>query len=63
MLLFPTEIIENVKNGLKPAFRPTIDEGMGDEAVIHMMKRCWNEDPAERPDFSTLKTTIRRLNK
>ncbi len=58
-----TEIIENVKNGQKPAFRPTVDEEMGDEAVVQMMKRCWMEDPAERPDFPALKATIRRLNK
>lgn len=61
------EIIGHVKNGQpqanKPAFRPAIDDDVGDEEVIAMMKRCWVEDPNERPDFPVLKATIRRLNK
>ncbi|EFX72574.1 hypothetical protein DAPPUDRAFT_201000 [Daphnia pulex] len=47
----------------KPAFRPAIDDDLGDEEVVQMMKRCWVEDPNERPDFPVLKATIRRLNK
>lgn len=60
------EIIGYVKNGpqgSKPAFRPTVDDDLGDDGVVQMMKRCWVEDPNERPDFPVLKATIRRLNK
>ncbi|XP_037078093.1 atrial natriuretic peptide receptor 2-like [Pollicipes pollicipes] len=28
-----------------------------------MMRRCWSEDPVDRPDFQALKGIIRRLNK
>jgi len=62
-LVSPSKIIGNVKNGPKPAFRPSIDDDLGNEEVVHMMKRCWMEDATERPDFPALKATIRRLNK
>ncbi|KAI9553877.1 hypothetical protein GHT06_019147 [Daphnia sinensis] len=65
--LSPREIIGHVKNGPphgnKPPFRPSIEDDLGDEEVVQMMKRCWMEDPNERPDFQVLKATIRRLNK
>ncbi|XP_057376143.1 atrial natriuretic peptide receptor 1-like [Daphnia carinata] len=65
--LSPKEIIGHVKNGPphgnKPPFRPSIEDDLGDEEVVQMMKRCWMEDPNERPDFQVLKATIRRLNK
>ncbi|XKL59222.1 hypothetical protein PGB90_000238 [Kerria lacca] len=33
-----------------------------EEEVGNLMKRCWTEDPADRPDFTTLKAAIRKLN-
>ncbi|KAG1681091.1 Atrial natriuretic peptide receptor 2 [Nymphon striatum] len=57
------QILENVKNGQKPLYRPAIDDDMCDEAVIQMMKKCWSEEPMERPDFQALKSIIRKLNK
>ncbi|CAG0896461.1 unnamed protein product, partial [Cyprideis torosa] len=57
------EIVERLKNGSsKNLFRPSIDEDV-DEEVISFMKRCWAEEPLERPDFQMLKGIIRRLNK
>ncbi|XP_043212979.1 atrial natriuretic peptide receptor 2-like, partial [Amphibalanus amphitrite] len=58
----PKEIVENVRNGQKPPFRPAIDDDMADEEVLQMMRRCWSEDPVDRPDFHALKGIIRRLN-
>ncbi|XP_047115101.1 atrial natriuretic peptide receptor 1-like isoform X1 [Schistocerca piceifrons] len=60
----PKEIVENVKNGGKPLFRPTIsDSSCEDEVVGQLMRRCWADDPAERPTFQELKAAIRRLNR
>uniref|UniRef100_T1HHX7 PK_Tyr_Ser-Thr domain-containing protein n=1 Tax=Rhodnius prolixus TaxID=13249 RepID=T1HHX7_RHOPR len=58
------EIVESVKNcsGAK-CLRPSTAELCCDEEVSALMKRCWAEDPADRPDFNTLKATIRKLNK
>ncbi|XP_023219698.1 atrial natriuretic peptide receptor 1-like [Centruroides sculpturatus] len=61
--LSPKEIVERVLSGVKPAFRPFLEEGICDEEVMTMIKRCWAEDPLERPDFHALKSIIRRLNR
>ncbi|XP_046686862.1 atrial natriuretic peptide receptor 1 isoform X1 [Homalodisca vitripennis] len=59
--LGPKEIVEGVRNGQK-CLRPTTELSC-EEEVTSLMKRCWAEDPADRPDFTSLKATIRRLNK
>lgn len=61
---FYTEIHEKVKNGVKPYFRPTLEESdcPCDELAV-VIRRCWAEDPMERPDFQALKSIIRKLNK
>ncbi|XP_069164448.1 atrial natriuretic peptide receptor 1 [Procambarus clarkii] len=59
----PAKIVENVKNGGHPAFRPSVEDEAAEEEVMQMMKRCWAEECMERPDFQQLKTIIRRLNK
>ncbi|KAG1681093.1 Atrial natriuretic peptide receptor 2 [Nymphon striatum] len=63
LAIIALKILENVKNGQKPLYRPAIDDDMCDEAVIQMMKKCWSEEPMERPDFQALKSIIRKLNK
>lgn len=61
------KIVDAVRNGPESAhaqsLRPSIDEGTCDEDVAQLMKRCWAEDAADRPDFSVVKNTIRKLNK
>ncbi|XP_031626436.1 atrial natriuretic peptide receptor 1-like isoform X2 [Contarinia nasturtii] len=59
----PKEIIERVKRTAHGApFRPTINDQTFDD-LNNIMTKCWKEDPTERPDFSILKTTIRKVNK
>ncbi|GBN23738.1 Atrial natriuretic peptide receptor 1, partial [Araneus ventricosus] len=55
-------IIENLMYGTKP-YRPLLDLDNCDEGVIQVIRRCWSEEPTERPDFQTLKSIIRKLNK
>uniref|UniRef100_A0A0K2SXE6 guanylate cyclase n=1 Tax=Lepeophtheirus salmonis TaxID=72036 RepID=A0A0K2SXE6_LEPSM len=43
--------------------RPSIEECSTDAEILKMMTKCWSEDPLDRPDFSTLKEAIRKLNK
>ncbi|KAK7497822.1 hypothetical protein BaRGS_00010956 [Batillaria attramentaria] len=60
----PAEIVEKVRGGLKPYFRPTLEnfDCPCDELAV-LIRRCWAEDPNERPDFQALRTLIKRLNK
>lgn len=57
-----TDIVQSVKDGGRPLFRPGLDQLSCEDEVMNLMRRCWAEDPAERPDFSVLKQTIRKLN-
>uniref|UniRef100_A0A6M2DX41 Guanylate cyclase n=1 Tax=Xenopsylla cheopis TaxID=163159 RepID=A0A6M2DX41_XENCH len=42
--------------------RPSIVEGT-EQQLTEVMNHCWSEDPNNRPDFNSLKSTVRRLNK
>ena len=42
--------------------RPTLLE-TDDEDLLVMIRRCWSEEPGDRPDFGTIKGLIKRINK
>ncbi|KAK6492683.1 atrial natriuretic peptide receptor 2-like [Huso huso] len=63
MDLSPKEIVQKVRNGQKPYFRPTIDTNFHSEELAILMERCWAEDQTERPEFSHIKIFIRKFNK
>nr|XP_040240604.2 atrial natriuretic peptide receptor 1 isoform X1 [Anopheles coluzzii] len=61
----PKEIIKLVRDGpgiLDAPFRPKVDESSYED-VNNIMIKCWSEEPTDRPDFSGLKTIIRKINK
>ncbi|KAH9523542.1 Nitrogen permease regulator 2 [Bulinus truncatus] len=60
----PKEICEKVKNAIKPLFRPTMETfDCPTDELAGVIKKCWAEDPADRPDFQMLKGQIRKLNR
>uniref|UniRef100_A0A8D3C3C9 Guanylate cyclase n=1 Tax=Scophthalmus maximus TaxID=52904 RepID=A0A8D3C3C9_SCOMX len=63
MDLSPKEIVQKVRNGQKPYFRPTTDNKCHSEELTILMEGCWAEDPAERPDFGHIKIYMAKLNK
>ncbi|KAJ8261211.1 hypothetical protein COCON_G00169340 [Conger conger] len=63
MDLSPKEIVQKVRNGQKPYFRPTTDTSCHSEELSILMEGCWAEDPADRPDFSHIKIFVMKLNK
>ncbi|XP_063066387.1 atrial natriuretic peptide receptor 2 [Engraulis encrasicolus] len=63
MDLSPKEIVQKVRNGLRPYFRPSTDNSRHCEELTILMEGCWAEDPAERPDFSHIKIFMMKLNK
>lgn len=60
--MFNTEIIDAVISG---GLRPNTTHTKSCEAddATDLMRRCWAEEPSERPDFAHLKGAVRRLNK
>jgi len=60
-ILFEIAIIESVKSG--SLLRPSIEVGECNIEIGHLMKRCWHEDPNERPDFTDIRQVMRRINK
>ena len=54
-------IVESVKSG--SLLRPSIEAGEFNIEIGQLMKRCWNEDPNERPDFNDIQKVMRRINK
>lgn len=60
----PKEIIETViSSGLRPNTSHHRERSCEVDDATELMRRCWAEDPTERPDFAHLKGAIRRLNK
>ncbi|XP_059149224.1 atrial natriuretic peptide receptor 1-like [Physella acuta] len=62
--LTPHEIYLKVKAGVKPYFRPSLEEyDCPCDELAGVIRRCWAEDPTDRPDFQALKSIIRKLNR
>ncbi|NXR50745.1 ANPRA protein, partial [Hippolais icterina] len=59
----PPEIIERVKSGERPSFRPSANVGGHLEELGQLMQHCWAEDVLERPDFNHIKVQLRRFNR
>ncbi|ESN97917.1 hypothetical protein HELRODRAFT_114062 [Helobdella robusta] len=61
------EICRRVKMRSKPSCRPTLSDLLDNESysedLINIIKKCWNDEPFERPDFHTLKSVIKKINK
>uniref|UniRef100_A0A8C8BQP7 Guanylate cyclase n=1 Tax=Otus sunia TaxID=257818 RepID=A0A8C8BQP7_9STRI len=61
--LSPKEIIERVKSGERPSFRPSANVGCHMEELGQLMQHCWAEDILERPDFNQIKVQLRKFNR
>ncbi|XP_033630930.1 receptor-type guanylate cyclase Gyc76C-like [Asterias rubens] len=65
-VLNPKEIVHRVTYPLentKP-FRPNVNEiEECSDCVIHIMQECWDELPEHRPDFKTIRSRLKPLNK
>ncbi|NWT99326.1 ANPRA protein, partial [Urocynchramus pylzowi] len=59
----PAEIIERVKSGERPSFRPSANVGCHLEELGQLMQHCWAEDVLERPDFNQIKVQLRKFNR
>ncbi|CAH8466314.1 unnamed protein product [Schistosoma mattheei] len=60
----PDFIVKEVKAHRKPPFRPTLDSLEGcSEDLVQLICQAWDDDPSVRPDFQSIKLSMRKLNK
>ncbi|XP_070536363.1 atrial natriuretic peptide receptor 1-like isoform X2 [Ptychodera flava] len=59
----PRDIIEKVKTGVSPYFRPKVPMDTGDERILDLMRICWEQIPAFRPNFNTIADSLKKMNK
>lgn len=59
-----TEIVERVKRARldgEEAFRPDTRALDVDEYVLGVMRDCWAEEPAARPDFPSVRSRLKKM--
>ncbi|XP_062588637.1 receptor-type guanylate cyclase Gyc76C-like [Saccostrea cucullata] len=62
--LSPKEIIERVMNYTHEEFRPRLAElDTTPKFVTDVIKECWEQDPEKRPDFKTVRTKLKELQR
>ena len=58
-------IVKKLKNTDRPVYRPAIPrheaEGVHPE-VLNLMRKCWAEEPSERPSFNEVTKSLRIIN-
>ncbi|XP_050405679.2 atrial natriuretic peptide receptor 1 isoform X2 [Patella vulgata] len=56
----PEEIIERVKFGECPPYRPHVPNGLVPDVVTDIMRNCWEENPTARPSFQMIGEIVRK---
>ncbi|KAF0290085.1 Atrial natriuretic peptide receptor 1 [Amphibalanus amphitrite] len=57
------EILQRVRAGTTPPFRPEVSRDLVDEAHFELMRQCWDELPHQRPTAAALKRQLTRTVK
>lgn len=57
------DIIDNIKMGTDPVYRPVIPSQTCMDGWLDMIAFCWNEDPNCRPTFKRIIHTIKHIHK
>ncbi|RWS01056.1 atrial natriuretic peptide receptor 1-like protein, partial [Dinothrombium tinctorium] len=61
--LDPDEILDRLRIGTTPPFRPEIASDECPQDLLDLMHACWAEYPSSRPEFSTIKSKLKRITK
>ncbi|XP_048238353.1 atrial natriuretic peptide receptor 1-like [Haliotis rufescens] len=61
--LNPKDIVSRVKTTEHPPYRPVLEGEDAPDAMLDLMRICWEEIPAFRPNFSTIEYSLKKLNK
>ena len=62
-----TEIVEKILNSEQIIFRPSFDsldlDPDVDPALLGLVRKCWEEDPVNRPTFEEIKKDLLKITK
>ncbi|XP_067133555.1 atrial natriuretic peptide receptor 1-like [Centruroides vittatus] len=61
--LLPEDILEKVKMGTTPPFRPELSPEDATSDILDLMRRCWAEQPDDRPTFQEIKSQLKQITK
>ncbi|CAG5121053.1 unnamed protein product, partial [Candidula unifasciata] len=61
MYLTTEEILEKVRYGSNPPFRPNVDVPVKLTDIKTLMECCWAENPKDRPSAQAVKTTLKKI--
>uniref|UniRef100_A0A914HN36 Guanylate cyclase n=1 Tax=Globodera rostochiensis TaxID=31243 RepID=A0A914HN36_GLORO len=58
------EFVYMIRTGGRKAFRPKLEPSSQDlsPALLHLIKDCWDESPAERPKMETVNALLQSMN-
>ncbi|XP_053205450.1 atrial natriuretic peptide receptor 1-like [Panonychus citri] len=59
----PDEILDRIRMGMVPPFRPEVSSDEAPKELITLMHQAWHENPDCRPEFTTIKPWLRRITK
>lgn len=57
-----TAILERVEAHETTPFRPCVTCDCPPD-ILELMEKCWNDNPDERPPFSTIRSSVRDIMK
>lgn len=58
----PNEIIDRIKMGLNPPFRPETQSEDCPPKLMRVVEACWDESPDARPEFIKIKAAMRKIS-
>ena len=63
--LTPEEILNLIRMSLEPPFRPIVQhvDKIVPQELINLMEKSWSENPSQRPTFTNIRTSLKRLGK
>ncbi|KAI1290266.1 Atrial natriuretic peptide receptor 1 [Halotydeus destructor] len=63
--LSPDEILNLIRMGLDPPFRPFLPQASEDISpeILDLTAKCWRENPDERPSFPAIRVLLKSLTK
>ncbi|XP_076365959.1 atrial natriuretic peptide receptor 1-like [Tachypleus tridentatus] len=61
--LDPKEILEKIRRGRIPLFRPEISSDTCSVELLTLIHQCWAEDPSIRPSFAVIKATLKQISR